>query len=331
MYLMSSSPVTALLDHLSQPMAQVDDLILTHMQSDIPLIPEIGKHIVSSGGKRVRPLLTLAAAELVGAREMSGACQLAASVEFIHTATLLHDDVVDGSDLRRGTPTANMVWGNKAPVLVGDFLFSRAFELMVAVGRLDVLQILSAASATIAEGEVHQLKTANDLGTTQDDYLAVIGAKTAALFDAAMQVGGLVADASAVQLEALKTYGHELGLAFQMADDALDFAATAKDMGKAAGDDFREGKVTLPIILAYAAGDEEQKAFWRRCIERLDQQEADLETALAYLDQHQAIAQTLTQAEASGTRAKAALDVFADGPLKAMLCGLIDFVVHRTH
>ena len=175
-------------------MERVDDLILSQMQSDIALIPEIGKHIVRSGGKRVRPLLTLAAAELVGAQGMEGACKLAASVEFIHTATLLHDDVVDGSDLRRGTPTANRVWGNKAPVLVGDFLFARAFELMVAVGRLDVLLVLSAASATVAEGEVHQLKTTNDLSTRQEDYLAVIGAKTATLFVAALWVGGLVAE-----------------------------------------------------------------------------------------------------------------------------------------
>ena len=328
---MSSSPATALLEQLSRPMERVDDLILSQMQSDIALIPEIGKHIVRSGGKRVRPLLTLAAAELVGAQGMEGACKLAASVEFIHTATLLHDDVVDGSDLRRGTPTANRVWGNKAPVLVGDFLFARAFELMVAVGRLDVLLVLSAASATVAEGEVHQLKTTNDLSTRQEDYLAVIGAKTAALFAAALWVGGLVADASPEQISALKTYGRELGLAFQMADDALDFSAKTQDMGKAGGDDFREGKVTLPIILAYAAGDGDQRAFWCRCIERLDQKEADLAIAITYLNQHQAITQTLAQAQAAGVRAKAALTAFVDSPLKARLSDLIDFVVHRTY
>ena len=328
---MTATPAARLLEHLCDPMAAVDALILANMRSDIALIPQIGQHIVASGGKRVRPLLTLAAAQLCGAEDLSAASKLAAAVEFIHTATLLHDDVVDGSDLRRGTPTANTVWGNKPPVLVGDFLFSRAFELMVAVGRLDVLKVLSAASATIAEGEVHQLKTANDLSTTREDYVAVIGAKTAALFDAAMQVGGLVAEATPAQLEALKTYGNELGLAFQMADDALDFAATEKDMGKAVGDDFREGKVTLPIILAFEAGDEAEGAFWKRCIERVDQTDADLETALGYLAKHKAIARTLAEAASAGARAKAALEVFADGPLKAMLGDLIDFVVHRTH
>ena len=328
---MSANAATRLLDHLAAPMAEVDALILANMRSDIPLIPQIGEHIVASGGKRVRPLLTLAAAKLAGASDLGPACKLAAAVEFIHTATLLHDDVVDGSDLRRGTPTANMVWGNKAPILVGDFLFSRAFELMVSVGRLDVLETLSKASAKIAEGEVHQLKTANDLKTTQDDYVAVIGAKTAALFEAAMRVGGLVADAPTAQVAALATYGDQLGLAFQMADDALDFASTEKAMGKAAGDDFREGKVTLPIILAYAAGDEDQRAFWKRTIEKLDQSEADLETAQTYLSQHQAIEQTLAQAEGAGDKAIHALQTFDDGEVKSLLSELINFVVHRSH
>ena len=303
---MTATPATRLLSHLAEPMGQVDTLIHAYMRSDIALIPQIGAHIVAAGGKRVRPMLTLAAAQLAGAKDkdLDAAAKLAASVEFIHTATLLHDDVVDGSDLRRGQPTANHVWGNKSPVLVGDFLFSRAFELMVSVGRLDVLQVLSHASAVIAEGEVHQLKTANNLATTAQEYNQVIGAKTAALFAAAMRVGGLAAGAEAPLLTALETYGTQLGLAFQMADDALDFTASEKDMGKAMGDDFREGKVTLPLILAFAAGGQEEKTFWRRTIEKVDQRDGDLDQALIYLTKHQAIDQTLRGSATGGNSSK---------------------------
>ena len=328
---MTSNAATQILDHLYAPMAQVDTLILHHMQSSIPLIAQIGQHIIRAGGKRVRPMMTLAAAQLTGAVKMDDACQLAAAVEFIHTATLLHDDVVDGSDLRRSVPTANTVWGNKAPVLVGDFLFSRAFELMVAVGRLDVLETLSRASATIAEGEVHQLKTTNDLSTTQETYIQVIGAKTAALFEAAMRAGALVAGAKDREVEALGRYGYELGIAFQMADDALDFSASKADMGKASGDDFREGKVTLPIILAYQAGDGDERAFWQRCIEKLDQKDTDLATARAYLESHGALKQTLARAQAAGNVAKQVLEVFEASALKSLLIDLIDFVVYRRH
>lgn len=328
---MSDSPATRLLQHLVTPMASVDALILENMQSEIPLIPQIGKHIVRSGGKRVRPLLTLAAAELGGAQDQASACQLAAAVEFIHTATLLHDDVVDGSDLRRGTPTANTLWDNKAPVLVGDFLFSRAFELMVSVGRIDVLGVLSRASARIAEGEVHQLRTANNLTTTQTAYEAVIGAKTAALFEAAMQVGAMVSPAPQAHIEALASYGYHLGLAFQMIDDALDFTASAQDMGKAVGDDFREGKVTLPIILAYEAGSAQEREFWKRTVEKLDQQDGDLETALVYLDIHDAIGVTITRAQEAGEEAIKALAGFADCAVKTLLIDLIGFVVTRKH
>ena len=328
---MTATPATRLLEFLSAPMAQVDALIREHMRSDIALIPQIGQHIVASGGKRVRPLLTLAAAQLCGAQDLAQAGKLAAAVEFIHTATLLHDDVVDGSDLRRGAATANTVWGNKPPVLVGDFLFSRAFELMVAVGRLDVLQVLSSAAATIAEGEVHQLKTANNLSTSTDDYLAVIGAKTAALFTAAMRVGGLVAGADTAQLSALTAYGENLGLAFQMADDALDFMASEKEMGKAMGDDFREGKVTLPIILAYERGDRPQRAFWARTIENVNQGPGDLETALAYMAKHDTLATTLTRAAQAGEQAKEALAKLPATPLRELLIELVDFVVTRHH
>ena len=328
---MTQTPATALLDHLAVPMARVNDLIAEHMRSPIPLIPQIGQHITQAGGKRIRPLMTLAAAQLAGAGDMEQATKLAAAVEFIHTATLLHDDVVDGSDLRRGMPTANRVWGNKATVLVGDFLFSHAFELMVAVGRLDVLDTLSKASAKITEGEVHQLKTANDLTTTQAEYMRVIGAKTAALFEAAMEVGGLVSTGDAGQVQALATYGYELGLAFQMTDDALDFATSQTQLGKAVGDDFREGKVTLPIILAYAAGDAEQQAFWVRTVQNLKQSDDDLQTALVYLRQHDALGQTLQRSSAAAARAKAALAVFPESRIKTLLLDLADFAVERSH
>lgn len=328
---MSDSPVSKLLDHLLKPMARVDDLILQHMQSEIPLIPEIGKHIVSSGGKRVRPLITLAAAELGSAKDMEKASQLAAAVEFIHTATLLHDDVVDESDLRRGNASANNVWGNKAPVLVGDFLFSKAFELMVGVSRLDVLSVLSSASARIAEGEVYQLRTTRDLTTTTEEYEIVIASKTAALFEAAMEVGGLVSDTSLDRVNALKAYGYELGLAFQMVDDALDYSASPQDMGKATGDDFREGKLTLPLILAFEAGNSEQKSFWRRTIRDLKQKDGDLEVAVSYLTLHDSVNSTLKRAKEAGDRAKSAISEFEDSPIKAHLINLIDFVVNRSH
>ncbi len=328
---MGDTPVLSLLKHLADPMAEVDALILHHMRSDVALIPQIGEHLVASGGKRVRPLLTLAAAHLGGAPDSKAACQLAAAVEFIHTATLLHDDVVDGSDLRRGTATANQVWGNKAPVLVGDFLFSRAFELMVKVDRLDVLGVLSAASAKIAEGEVHQLRTTRDLATTVADYEAVIGAKTAALFAAATHVGALVSGAARDQVAALATYGANLGLAFQMADDALDYGAKSADMGKAAGDDFREGKVTLPVILAYAAGDAGERAFWHRTIRDLKQEDGDLDQATAFLDTRGTIQETLDRAAAAADTALGALDCIPASPLKSLLIDLGQFVVHRPH
>ena len=328
---MRDTPVLSLLEYLADPMAEVDALILHHMRSDVALIPQIGKHIVASGGKRVRPLLTLAAAHLGGATDLRAACKLAAAVEFIHTATLLHDDVVDGSNLRRGAATANQVWGNKAPVLVGDFLFSRAFELMVSVDRLDVLGVLSAASAKIAEGEVHQLRTTRDLATTVADYEAVIVAKTAALFAAAAHVGALVSGAAKDEVAALTTYGTSLGLAFQMADDALDYQATSADMGKEPGDDFREGKVTLPVILAYAAGDAGERAFWHRTIQDLRQEDGDLDQAVAFLDAHGTVHETLRQASAAADAAFAALDRFPESRLKSLLIDLSQFVVHRPY
>ncbi|HET8997047.1 MAG TPA: polyprenyl synthetase family protein, partial [Acetobacteraceae bacterium] len=252
--------------------------IIARMDSPVSLIPQLAAHIVAAGGKRLRPLLTLAAARLCGYAG-DRHVHLAACVEFIHTATLLHDDVVDESQLRRGLASANAVFGNKASVLVGDFLFARAFQLMVDDGSLKVLGILSQAAATIAEGEVLQLVTQNDLSTPEERYLEVIKGKTAALFAAACQVGAVVADRPEIEERALAEYGLNLGIAFQLVDDALDYAADQATLGKTVGDDFREGKITLPVLVAYQAGDADERAFWRRTIETSEQMEADLEQA----------------------------------------------------
>ncbi|SNB60748.1 octaprenyl-diphosphate synthase [Arboricoccus pini] len=309
---------------------RVNVLILERLQSEVSLIPELARHLIASGGKRVRPMLTLLAAKLC---DYEGEAQiaLATAVEFIHTATLLHDDVVDESDLRRGTSTANTIWGNKSPVLVGDFLFSRAFQLMVATDRMRVLEILANASAILAEGEVAQLVTANDLSTTEDAYLRVIEAKTASLFKAACEVGAVIADRPAVEERGLADYGTHIGIAFQLVDDALDYAASQAELGKTVGDDFREGKITLPVLLAYNAGSSEERAFWERTMERLDQSEVDLSQAQAYLSRHQGVEQTIERACQHGARAKAALDVFPSSPVRDALLDLVDFCIERAY
>ena len=324
------SPLDALRALCAGDLNQVNALIVKHMQSEVGLIPQLAGHLVAAGGKRLRPLLTLASARLCGYR---GAAHLglAASVEFIHTATLLHDDVVDGSDLRRGQDTANAVWGNKPSVLVGDFLFSRAFELMVASGSLRVLEILSAASAVIAEGEVQQLITANDTATDEDAYLAVIRAKTAALFAAACRIGAVVADRPAAQEAALDAYGLNLGIAYQLVDDCLDFTAHETALGKAVGDDYRDGKVTLPVVLAYTRGDGMERAFWRRTLEELDQRNGDLERAIAILERTGALDDTRARARTYTNAAQAALAGFPDGPHRQALLDVADFCVERAY
>jgi len=302
-----SGAVERLTALVESDMDRVNQTILANMQSDVALIPQLAGYLIASGGKRLRPLLTLASARLCGLTQGDEAINLAASVEFIHTATLLHDDVVDDSSLRRGAASANAVWGNKASVLVGDFLYSRAFQLMVADRNLATLKTLADASAVIASGEVAQLTTANDLGTNHQDYLDVIEAKTAALFAAACQVGAEAARAREAEIEALRTYGHNLGMAFQLIDDALDYSADQEKLGKSVGDDFAEGKVTLPVLLAYEQGDADEQDFWRRTIERLDQREGDLDRAKALIARHDAIAGTVAAAERYGARATAAL------------------------
>jgi len=318
--------LAALVEH---DIAACNRTIVARMDSPVALIPQLAAHIVAAGGKRLRPLLTLAAAKLCGYTGTRHT-KLAACVEFIHTATLLHDDVVDESALRRGLASANAVFGNKASVLVGDFLFARAFQLMVEDGSLQVLAVLSRAAATIAEGEVLQLVTQNDLSTTEDRYLEVIQGKTAALFAAACQVGAIVAERPEAEEAALSTYGSNLGIAFQLVDDALDYAADQATLGKTVGDDFREGKITLPVLAAYQAGGATDQAFWHRTIEDSDQQPADLEHALALMAHHGAIATTLARATRFAGAAKAALAVFPDSAVRRALMDVADYTVRRA-
>jgi octaprenyl-diphosphate synthase len=313
---------------VARDLDRVNTLILERMQSPVALIPQLAGHIIAAGGKRLRPMLTLASARLCGYpgdRHIA----LAAAVEFIHTATLLHDDVVDASDLRRGLATANAVWGNKPSVLVGDFLFSRAFELMVADGSLEVLGILSRASAIIAEGEVLQLVTSNDTQTTEEAYLQVIRSKTAQLFAAAARIGAVLAERPRSEVEALDAFGLNLGIAFQLIDDLLDYAAVQVELGKTVGDDFREGKITLPIVLAFGRGSEEERSFWRRTLEDLDQRDGDLERAIQLLRAHGALAETMERARTYGIAARAALEPFRECPEKRALDEVIDFCLER--
>ena len=317
-------------DIVADDMAAVNREIVARMSSEVPLIPELAGHIVAAGGKRVRPLLTLATSRMCG-YEGKNHIELAACVEFIHTATLLHDDVVDESKLRRGGASANAMFGNSASVLVGDFLFSRSFQLMVQIGSLEVLNILSSASATIAEGEVLQLSTANNPDTTVDEYYEVIRGKTAALFAAAARVGPVLAGRSEADAEALEAYGINLGLAFQIVDDVLDYNADQKALGKSIGDDFREGKVTLPVLLAFARGDDGARAFWRRTIEDEDQKPGDLEQAIAYLQETDAIAVSAKAARHFANEAKEALtSVRGDESISKALADVADFCVERA-
>ena len=323
-------------DALTELIAQVDDdlqvcnrTIVARMDSPVALIPQLAAHIVAAGGKRLRPVLTLACARLCGYAGGERHINLAACVEFIHTATLLHDDVVDESQLRRGLASANAVFGNQASVLVGDFLFARAFQLMVADGSLRVLAILSDAAATIAEGEVLQLMTQNDLTTSVDRYLEVIRGKTAALFAAACEVGPVIAGRPVAEQHALRDYGANLGIAFQLVDDALDYAADQATLGKTVGDDFREGKITLPVLAAYAAGTEAERAFWRRTIEDSEQTEADLEEAMRLIAAHDAIKVTLDRAAEFVRQAKLGLSLFPDSRMRRSLAAVADYTVSR--
>ncbi|MDG1520110.1 MAG: polyprenyl synthetase family protein [Yoonia sp.] len=324
----ATKPHERLATALADDMAAVNEMIRTRMASEnAPRIPEVTAHLVEAGGKRVRPMMTLAAARMCG-YDGPYHIHLAATVEFIHTATLLHDDVVDESDQRRGRPTANLLWDNQSSVLVGDYLFSRSFQLMVETGSLRVLDILANASATIAEGEVLQLTAAADLATTEEIYFKVVRGKTAALFSAAMEVGGVIAGADDVKVQALFDYGDALGIAFQIVDDLLDYGGTDV-IGKNTGDDFRERKLTLPVIRAIAAADADERAFWDRTIGRGRQDDGDFDRAMAILTKHGSLHATRDTALEWAARAKGALAPLPDHDLKTMLSDLADYVVAR--
>jgi octaprenyl-diphosphate synthase len=311
-------------------MNRVNAVILDRMQSEVALIPELAGHLIAGGGKRMRPMLTLACARLLdypGTRHH----KLAAAVEFIHTATLLHDDVVDGSGLRRGRRTANIIWGNPASVLVGDFLFSRSFELMVEDGSLKVLKILSRASAVIAEGEVDQLTAQRRVETSEDQYLGIISAKTAALFAAACRIAAVVAERDDAVEEALDAYGRNLGIAFQLIDDAIDYASDEATMGKGVGDDFRDGKITLPVILAYARGGEEDRAFWRAAMSGDRNGDEDLAHATHLLRETGALADTIERARLYARRAIDALGGFPASKAKSALVEAVEFAIARGY
>ncbi len=319
-----------LISLVKEDMSGVNALILKRAISNVEMIPELAGHLINSGGKRIRPMLTIAAAQMC---DYSGGdhIKLAASVEFMHTATLLHDDVVDESDLRRGKKSARVLWGNEASVLVGDFLLGQAFKMMVETGSIDCLAVLSDAAAVIAEGEVMQLAAAQNTSTTEDAYLAVINAKTAALFAAAAHVGGIISEQPQEKRSALESFGRNLGLVFQLIDDALDYSGQEKTMGKSVGDDFREGKITLPVVLTYRRGSEEEREFWKRTLEEGDQNPGDLEHAIMLMNRHNALEDTIKRAHHYGAIASDALAIFPDCPQKAALMDVVRFCINRTY
>ena len=330
----SQASIQPLIDLVQADMGRVNDLILQKAGSDVEMIPEVAKHLIDSGGKRLRPMLTLAASNLCGygGTDKDGHVKLAMSVEFMHTATLLHDDVVDESDMRRGKQAARMLWGNQASVLVGDFLLGQAFRVMVEVGNLRALEVLSKAACVIAEGEVLQLSVAQNMNTSVSEYMEVIRSKTAALFAAACEVGPILAGSSEAEIEAMHAYGLELGNAFQLIDDALDYGGSAAALGKNVGDDFREGKITLPVILAFERGSDEDKAFWKRVMEeRKDVTDGALDYAMSLLKKTNALDDTLQQARDHGVSAIKALEIFKDGPLKSALVDAVEFCISRAH
>ncbi|NBC32133.1 MAG: polyprenyl synthetase family protein [Alphaproteobacteria bacterium] len=325
---MPSNALDRLTALLADDLQSVNRTIVARMESPVALIPQLAGYIVASGGKRVRPLLTLAAARLCG-HKGTRHIGLAAAVEFIHTATLLHDDVVDESDLRRGQASANELFGNQPSVLVGDFLFARAFQLMVEDGSLAVLKTLSDASAVIAEGEVLQLSASNDIGTSEDTYLRVVRAKTAELFAAACAVGGLVADAPEDQTAALFDYGAQFGMAFQLVDDVLDYSARQARLGKTIGDDFREGKITAPVLIAVARGTAEERRFWYRTLQEQRQEDGDLDQAIELIRRHGAREEIVARARDYGNAALAALERLPGHPLRSALHDVVAFCIDR--
>jgi octaprenyl-diphosphate synthase len=325
-----AASIAPLVEVTRDAMERVNELILDRAGSDVGMIPEVARHLIDSGGKRLRPMLTIASAAMCGYRG-SAHVKLAASVEFMHTATLLHDDVVDESELRRGKLAARKVWGNQASVLVGDFLLGQAFKMMVEVGSLEALDILSNAAAIIAEGEVMQLAAAKNMATTEDEYLAVIAAKTAALFSAAAEVGPTIAGRGRDDRAAFRSYGTNLGLAFQLIDDALDYGGSSADLGKQVGDDFREGKITLPVVLSYRRGSDDDRAFWARVLVEGRTEDGDLEHAIGLMRRYGAIEDTIDRARHFGVVARDALAPFPDSPWRSALLEAVDFCISRAY
>ncbi len=328
------SPADATIDRLVElvtpDMQRVNAEILDRTGSEVTMIPEVANHLISSGGKRLRPMLTLAMAKLTG-YQGDGHIKLAAAVEFMHTATLLHDDVVDESDMRRGKPAARKLWGNEASVLVGDFLLGQAFKMMVEVGSMRALDILSNAAAIIAEGEVMQLGAAKNTATTEDEYLAVIRAKTAELFAAACEVGPVLTNRPKAEHAACRSFGMNLGIAFQLVDDALDYGGKSAKLGKNIGDDFREGKITLPVVLSFRRGSETERGFWTRALERGEIDDSDLETAVGLMLKHRALEDTVKRAQHYGAIACDALALFPASEMKQALEEAVEFCTVRTH
>src|SRR5262250_2603598 len=328
------SPNPASLNRLAElvapDMERVNSTILSRTGSDVAMIPEVANHLISSGGKRLRPMLTLAMARLSG-YSGDGHIKLAAAVEFMHTATLLHDDVVDESDLRRGKVAARMLWGNEASVLVGDFLLGQAFKMMVEVGNLHALDILSSAAAVIAEGEVMQLGTAKNTATTEDEYLAVIRGKTAELFAAACEVGPAIANRPKAEETACRSVGMNLGIAFQLVDDVLDYGGKSAKLGKNIGDDFREGKITLPVVLAFRRGNDSERAFWVKALERGQITDGDLDHAIGLMTKHRALEDTISRAHHYGAMAVDALALFPASSMRSALEQVVAFCLARSH
>ena len=322
--------IDPLVDMVSSDMERVNATILTRTGSEVTMIPEVANHLISSGGKRLRPILTVAMAKLVSYAG-DGHVKLAAAVEFMHTATLLHDDVVDESEMRRGRLAARMLWGNEASVLVGDFLLGQAFKMMVEVASLRALEILSSAAAVIAEGEVMQLGSAKNTATTEDEYLAVIRAKTAELFAAACEVGPALASRPKDEQSACRSFGMNLGVAFQLVDDALDYGGKAAKLGKNVGDDFREGKITLPVVLSFRRGSESERAFWRRTLEEGNATDADLEHAISLTTKHRALEDTIQRARHYGAIATDALALFPASAMKEALEEAVEFCICRSN
>ncbi len=322
--------IDPLSDLVTVDMERVNAVILSRTGSDVTMIPEVANHLINSGGKRLRPMLTLALARLTGYGG-DGHIKLAAAVEFMHTATLLHDDVVDESELRRGRLAARMLWGNEASVLVGDFLLGQAFKMMVEVGSLKSLEILSSAAAVIAEGEVMQLAAAKNTATTEDEYIAVIRAKTAELFAAACEVGPVLSARQRDEQAACRSFGMNLGITFQLVDDVLDYGGASAKLGKNVGDDFREGKITLPVVLSFRRGSTADREFWRRTLEKGEIADGDLETALALMNKHRALEGTVERARLYGAMARDALELFSPSPWKHALLDAVEFAVQRAH